>query len=293
MNPQVPISKIHADPNQPRKMFEIIAMGRLAESIKKHGIINPLIVEKDGDGYLLIDGERRYRAAKEVGIKEVPIVILASKDPVERTIEQFHIQEMHEGWTPVEKAQVIKDLSEEMKKPFMEVCAILGVSRSTARNYVSLGKLNAKNEYSNANIRLEFAEPIIGISKFAKAITADKLEENFTLTDQRKLEKKIIDYISEGIFTSSRDVTKLKDTFKSDPKTIVKFMDGADANELYIKSKARSSYYLRNVVNNAGYITQHSGEYIKRPDTKATDRDITTVKRAIVALNEILQVIED
>ena len=90
---KVDIKYIHADENQPRKLFDVDKLAKLKKSIIKYGIINPLVVEKHGvNNYLLVDGERRFRMAKEIGLKEVPINVVSSETDTERLVRQFHIQ---------------------------------------------------------------------------------------------------------------------------------------------------------------------------------------------------------
>ena len=72
---QVEVSSIFANPNQPRKAFDETALRELADSIAKHGVIMPIIVNKSGDRYMIIAGERRFRASKIAGLSTVPVII--------------------------------------------------------------------------------------------------------------------------------------------------------------------------------------------------------------------------
>ena len=72
---KIDISKIYANPNQPRKNFDKESLNELAESIKIHGLIQPIIVNEMSDGYMVIAGERRFRAAKLCGLKEIDAVV--------------------------------------------------------------------------------------------------------------------------------------------------------------------------------------------------------------------------
>src|SRR4051812_45108449 len=110
----VPLSKIQPDPEQPRRNFPVEDMATLISSIKKHGIQSPLHVEAVGDGFMLEDGERRFRAAKELKLKEVPVIVQEAKSATERMIIQFHLQEQHKAWTATEKATAVHRLSETM-----------------------------------------------------------------------------------------------------------------------------------------------------------------------------------
>src|SRR5574344_2039656 len=69
---EIAISSIFANPNQPRKVFDQTALNELAESIRKHGVISPIIVNRSGDRYMIIAGERRFRASKIAGLTKIP-----------------------------------------------------------------------------------------------------------------------------------------------------------------------------------------------------------------------------
>ncbi len=290
-NNTVPISKIIADPNQPRKYFDVAKLASLRRSVKAHGIVSPLIVEEKDGKFLLVDGERRLRVAQELGLKEIPITVISSKDPAGRLVEQFHIQEMHEGWTPVEKAMVISGLTDELGKSFIEVCELLNIPRRTANGYYALTRISAKNDFTASGMSIQFAEPMSSLNNYVKKLKNDQLEETFTPTDQRKLEKMIIKEVAGGSIVSVRDLSRLKDTFKSDPRTIDKYLDGADSEQLYIKSKAKSAYHLRNAVNNGGFVTSHIRSFLEHPDVKLTTSDIGVLKSLKIAVNNMLSAV--
>ena len=72
---EVAIGSVYANPNQPRKVFDETALNELASSISKHGVIMPIIVNKNQDGYMIIAGERRWRASRIAGLKNVPVIV--------------------------------------------------------------------------------------------------------------------------------------------------------------------------------------------------------------------------
>ena len=285
----VPIQQVIPDKNQPRKYFELGKMKSLKESISAHGIVNPLIVQKEKNGeYLLIDGERRYRAAVELKMKEVPIVEVKSKDPIERMVEQFHIQEQHEGWTTGEKAQVVLDLATMTGKALKEVCDMLGINERTAQVYKSFASLHNRQMFSDLNVGIIHADKIQSIKRYAKSVKEDKLSEAFTVTEERVLEKVLIKKIADGEINSSREYSKIRDMFTSNPKTIDRLMGGEDISTLFVKSNAKAAYYLRNAVTNAGFASGNAGLFLKNPDVALTDKDAEILKRAVKILKEVL-----
>ncbi len=134
---EIDIEKVHPNPNQPRKHFDDIALDELANSIEKHGIIAPILVVNDKNGYMIIAGERRFRAAKQLGLKKIPIVIGEYND---RQIQEISLIEnlQREDLNPIEVARGIKQLMEGYNLTQDEVSKRLGKSRSSIANTLRL-----------------------------------------------------------------------------------------------------------------------------------------------------------
>ena len=110
---ELDINKIYPNPNQPRKHFDEEALQELANSIKLHGIIQPIVVNKeDDDKYMIIAGERRWRASRIAGLNVVPVVI---KNYTEKQVKEVSLIEnlQREDLNPIEAARAIKQLMEE------------------------------------------------------------------------------------------------------------------------------------------------------------------------------------
>lgn len=134
----VELDKIFPNPNQPRKNFDEEGLKELASSIKVHGIIQPLVLNDNGDGtYLIIAGERRFRAAKIAGLKSVPVII---KNYTDKQIKEISIIEnlQREDLNPIEAARAIKQLMEEYKLTQEAVSERIGKSRSNIANTLRL-----------------------------------------------------------------------------------------------------------------------------------------------------------
>ena len=131
---EIEISKLTPNPNQPRKNFDPEALDELAKSIKVHGVIQPIVVNKQGDGnYLIIAGERRYRASKLAGLTAIPAIV---KNYTEKQIKEISIIEnlQREDLNPIESARAIKQLMEEYSLTQEEVSERIGKSRSNIAN---------------------------------------------------------------------------------------------------------------------------------------------------------------
>jgi len=135
--------KIKANPYQPRRDFNDQNLNDLMSSIKAHGIIQPLVVTRDGDSYELIAGERRWRAAQAAGLKEVPIVIRKASD---REATELSLIEnlLREELNPLEEAGAYVTLIEKFNLSQELISAQVGKDRSTIANTVRLLKLPLK-----------------------------------------------------------------------------------------------------------------------------------------------------
>lgn len=134
---EVDVNLIDANKEQPRKRFEQEALEELAESIKTHGIIQPLIVRQQNGRYLIIAGERRYRAARLAGLKKVPVVL---KEADEKSLLQMSIVEniQREDLNPIEEAQAMTLLMDRFFMTQEQVAEVVGRSRSAVANTLRL-----------------------------------------------------------------------------------------------------------------------------------------------------------
>ena len=135
---EVDIEKIKPNPNQPRKNFDVDALNELAASIKTHGIVQPIVVNDLGDGtYMIIAGERRWRAANICGLKTVPAVI---RNYTDKQVKEISIIEnlQREDLNPVEAARAIKELMDEYGLTQDAVAERIGKSRPSVANTLRL-----------------------------------------------------------------------------------------------------------------------------------------------------------
>jgi len=136
------ISTVFANPDQPRRFFEDLALEQLADSIKQYGILQPLIVSpaKEADRYIIVAGERRFRAAMLAGLKNVPAIIRTSKE-----LEQLEIALVENiqrvDLSPLETAASIQRLHEMFSQSYDDIAKRLGKAPSTVINIVRLLQL--------------------------------------------------------------------------------------------------------------------------------------------------------
>lgn len=188
---ELELSKIYPNPNQPRKNFDQKALEELADSIKVHGLIQPIIVNESGDKYMIIAGERRWRACQMAGLTAVPVII---KHYTEKQVSEIAIIEnlQREDLNPVEVARGIKKLMEEYQLTQEKVAERLGKSRSEIANYNRL--LGLDNEVleliENGKVSFGHAKCLAGLDDREQQIYLAKqvAKSKYTV---RELEREI------------------------------------------------------------------------------------------------------
>lgn len=160
----VRISDIRPNPYQPRKEFDAGAISELAESIKEHGIIQPLIVRKSIKGYELVAGERRLRAAKESGLTKVPVVVKTYTD--QQLMEIALIENLQrENLNPIEEAEAYEKLIEHYSYTQEALAQKIGKSRPHVANMMRLLQLPDKirNLVSTTALSMGHARALIPV----------------------------------------------------------------------------------------------------------------------------------
>jgi ParB family chromosome partitioning protein len=140
---EIPVEAVAPNPRQPRTTFEDDALEALAMSIREVGVLQPIVVRKAGNGFELIAGERRLRAAKLAGLATVPAVIRESDDAEslrEALIENIHREDLN----PIELAEAFRELLEELGLKQETLAERLGMSRSHIANTIRLLQLPAE-----------------------------------------------------------------------------------------------------------------------------------------------------
>lgn len=188
------INMVEPNRDQPRKNFEEDALLELSDSIKQFGILQPLLVRKRKDYYEIIAGERRWRAAKMAGIKEIPVII---KDYTEQEIIEIGLIEniQRENLNPIEEAMAFKRLLEEFNLKQDEVAERVSKSRTAVTNSMRLLKLNEKVQQMIVDdmISTGHARALLAIDdKILQYDLANKIfDEKLSVRETEKLVKEI------------------------------------------------------------------------------------------------------
>ena len=137
---RIAISRIRANPNQPRRGFDADALEALVDSIRQLGVLQPVVVRPEGPGYVLIAGERRWRAAQEAGLTELPALIRET-DEVGTVTEALVENLLREDLNPLEEAAAFHQLDDEFGMTHAEIGEKVGRSRAAVTNALRLLKL--------------------------------------------------------------------------------------------------------------------------------------------------------
>lgn len=134
---ELPLNDIIRNENQPRKIFDEVAMNELVNSIRIHGVITPIIVVKKDDKYMIIAGERRWRAARKAGLLTIPAIV---RNYTPQQVKEISLIEnlQREDLNPIETATAIKQLMDEYNYTQEEVAERIGKSRSAVANAIGL-----------------------------------------------------------------------------------------------------------------------------------------------------------
>lgn len=191
----VKLSKIEPNREQPRKKFDEDSLLELSESIKQYGVLQPLLVSDKKDYYEIIAGERRWRAAKIAGIKEIPVIIREFNN--QETVEISLIENIQrEDLNPVEEALAYKRLIEEFHLKQDEIADRVSKSRTAVTNSLRLLKLDPRvqNMVIEEMITAGHARAILGISNpdTQEMVAARVFDHKLSVRETEEMVRKIL-----------------------------------------------------------------------------------------------------
>ena len=186
---QVPISAIHPNPRQPRRYFNEAKIAELSESIRNQGILQPLVVRKIPQGYELILGERRFRAAQRARLERVPVIVKDVSDA--ESLEMALVENIQrEELTPIEEALAYRQLMEEFHLTQEQVAQRVGKSRPVVTNLLRVLNLpeEIKEQVDSGALTVGHARALLALNmpeqqlEMARRIMADHLSVRATET---------------------------------------------------------------------------------------------------------------
>lgn len=193
---KIHVKSIQPNPYQPRKIFDKEAIHELRDSIKEHGILQPIILRKVGTSYEIVVGERRFRAAKLAGLEEVPAVVRTLTD--EETMELAILENLQrEDLTPIEEAEAYQKLTDNLELTQEQLAFRLGKSRSHIANHIRLLSLPEKirDLITAGELSMGHGRTLLGLRKKEQIplIASRVLKEGLNVRQLEKLVQNIND----------------------------------------------------------------------------------------------------
>ncbi|HYH95434.1 ParB/RepB/Spo0J family partition protein [Hyalangium sp.] len=198
---KLPIESIRRDTAQPRRHFDEAKLAELTESIKAQGVLQPVLVRKEGSGYKLIAGERRWRAAQAAGLKEVPALVREVTES--QAFELALVENLQRAdLNPIEEAEGYQRLQEDFKLTQEQISQRVGKERSTVANALRLLALpeDVKELVADGTLSMGHARALLGVPRLPElqALAAQVAEKKLSVRDTEKLVQQRRTHKKEG-----------------------------------------------------------------------------------------------
>lgn len=209
---EINIEDIYANPDQPRKNFDESAMEELASSIREHGVITPIVLTKGENGkYMIIAGERRYRAAKRAGLYTIPAVV---RDYSDREVKEISLIEnlQREDLNPIEAAVGMKKLMDDYKLTQDELAQRIGKSRPAIANTLRLLTLcdEVIDMVRDGKLSSGHARALVPLPKEVQPkIAQEAIDKNFSV---REIERAVKAYLTPPDIQTKKKDEKIAQT---------------------------------------------------------------------------------
>lgn len=234
----IKISDIEPNQYQPRRHFNDESLQELSESIKENGVIQPIIVRKIDYGYQIVAGERRWRAAKLAGLKEIPALVKEFDD--QKVMEIALIENLQrEDLNPIDEAKAYKSLIEQFNLTQEEISKRVGKSRSAIANSIRLLNLNDKVQemLMEGKISIGHAKVILAIQDLDKQnFIANKIiDKNLNVRETENLIKQVSNVKKKKKTYDDVYIKEIEDKFCRFFGTKVKILPGRNKGKIMIE----------------------------------------------------------
>ena len=220
---QISLVDIKPNPFQPRKVFDEEALKELSESIKEHGVLQPIIIRKKGPKFEIVVGERRYRASQEAGLEEIPAVVRELND--QQMMELAILENLQrEDLTPIEEAEAYQNLMEHLSLTQEQLAFRLGKSRPHIANHIRLLSLPevVRTAISVGELTMGHGKALLGLKKkkTIPLIMQKTLKESLNVRQLEALVQRLNDNVpretkqeeNKDIFTKEKE-SELREIF--------------------------------------------------------------------------------
>lgn len=204
---KVSLKDIKVNPYQPRKIFDEEALNELAESIKEHGILQPIIVRKRAKFFEIVVGERRFRASQKAGLHEIPAVI---RELTDQQMMEIAILEnlQREDLTPIEEADAYQNLMEALNLTQEQLAFRLGKSRPHIANHIRLLSLPevVREQITSGNLSMGHGRALLGLKnkRLIPSICEKVMKENLNVRQLEALVQRMNEDVSRETSTRER-----------------------------------------------------------------------------------------
>ncbi|MNH81905.1 putative chromosome-partitioning protein ParB [compost metagenome] len=240
---EIPLNQLRANPYQPRKTFDEEAIKDLAESIRQHGVIQPIIVRSVLKGYEIIAGERRFRASQYCGNTAVPAVVRSFTD--QQVMEIALIENLQrENLNAMEIAVAYQGLMDQFELTQEELSLKVGKSRSHIANFLRLLALpdEVKDYVSRGTLSMGHARAIVGLKDTAtiKQLAKQCIDNEWSVRELedavQQLDRKKLDASKVKVSAKKRDpyIEEVEETLRERFKTTVKIKSAKDKGKIEI-----------------------------------------------------------
>jgi len=238
---ELKINDVEPNAEQPRKVFDQEKLETLAQSIKEHGVVQPIVVRKEGARYIIVAGERRWRASKMAGLKTIPVVV---KDLTDKEVMEIALIEnlQREDLNPIEEAEAYQRLMNEFQMTQEDVSKVVGRSRSAIANSVRLLSLakEVQEMISEGRLTSGHARTLITINdnQRQKELAPQIIEKGLNVRDTEKLAAKEDKRSVPKKAAKSKDkpeVTDLVENLKMIFGTKIELQRGKDKGKIVIE----------------------------------------------------------
>ncbi|KAB7707622.1 ParB/RepB/Spo0J family partition protein [Bacillus aerolatus] len=235
---EIKLKELRPNPYQPRKIFKEETIEELKESIKEHGILQPIIARKSIKGYEIVVGERRYRAAKAAKLEKVPVVVRKLTD--DQMMEMALLENLQrEDLTALEEAAAYQSLIEKLKLTQEELAAKMGKSRSHVANHLRLLSLPSEVQQfiTEGKLTMGHGRALVGLKTKEQIVQA----ANKVITEGlnvRQLEK-WIQQLHENVSRETLPPKQVKDVFLKEREDFLREQFGTSVHIKQTKDKKK------------------------------------------------------
>ncbi|MFD3155360.1 ParB/RepB/Spo0J family partition protein [Haloimpatiens sp. FM7330] len=230
----ISINSIKPNKKQPRKIFDSDKIMQLSESIKQYGVIQPVVLKKDGTCYIIIAGERRWRAAKSIGLKQIPAIVM---DMSEKEVLEVSLIEniQREDLNPIEEAEAYNKLIKDFNLTQEQLSKRIGKSRTSITNCMRLLNLDER-------VQQYIIEGVITEGHGRALLAISDKEMQYSLAQSIIDEKLSVREIEKLIKQMSKKVKKQEVAYAENPyyEDIRNRLEGYLGTKVFIKNKGKN-----------------------------------------------------